>query len=122
AGRDVQALAGTEPRSAGRARPPLRPSLAPGAADEAPATPQAPRKPKATPRPPRRSSSGGYVLPSLEFLAAPKAIGRAVLSADALQTNATALEGVLADFGVRGEIINARPGPGGTLYRLEPAP
>jgi S-DNA-T family DNA segregation ATPase FtsK/SpoIIIE len=82
---------------------------------------QAPRKPKATPRPPRRSS-GGYVLPSLELLAAPKAIGRAILSTDALQTNATALEGVLADFGVRGEIINARPGPVVTLYELEPAP
>src|SRR2546428_392465 len=79
------------------------------------------RTPRAPPRPPRRSS-GGYVLPSLEFLAAPKAIGRAVLSTDALQTNATALEGVLGDFGVRGEIINARPGPVVTLYELEPAP
>jgi len=62
------------------------------------------------------------VLPSLELLAAPKAIGRAVPSADALQTNASALEGVLGDFGVRGEIINARPGPVVTLYELEPAP
>ena len=79
------------------------------------------RKPRATARAPRKSS-GGYVLPSLELLAAPKAIGRATLSADALQANATALEGVLADFGVRGEIINARPGPVVTLYELEPAP
>ncbi len=39
-----------------------------------------------------------------------------------LQENATALEGVLGDFGVRGEIINARPGPVVTLYELEPAP
>src|SRR5205823_7984304 len=31
-------------------------------------------------------------------------------------------EGGLADFGVRGEIINARPGPVVTLYELEPAP
>jgi len=29
---------------------------------------------------------------------------------------------VLEDFGVRGEIINARPGPVVTLYELEPAP
>jgi len=79
------------------------------------------RKPKAAPRPPRRSA-GGYVLPSLELLAAPKAIGRATFSPDALQANATALEGVLGDFGVRGEIINARPGPVVTLYELEPAP
>ena len=32
------------------------------------------------------------------------------------------LEGVLEDFGVRGEIINVRPGPVVTLYELEPAP
>ena len=43
-------------------------------------------------------------------------------SPQALQDNATALEGVLGDFGVRGEIINARPGPVVTLYELEPAP
>jgi S-DNA-T family DNA segregation ATPase FtsK/SpoIIIE len=83
-------------------------------------TPRAPRKPKAAPKP--RRSLGGYVLPPLELLAAPKGTGRAVLSADTLQTNATALEGVLGDFGVRGEIINARPGPVVTLYELEPAP
>jgi DNA segregation ATPase FtsK/SpoIIIE-like protein len=29
---------------------------------------------------------------------------------------------VLEDFGVRGEIINVRPGPVVTLYELEPAP
>jgi S-DNA-T family DNA segregation ATPase FtsK/SpoIIIE len=39
-----------------------------------------------------------------------------------LEDNAKALEGVLGDFGVRGEIINARPGPVVTLYELEPAP
>ncbi len=33
-----------------------------------------------------------------------------------------ALESVLGDFGVRGEIINAHPGPVVTLYELEPAP
>ena len=32
------------------------------------------------------------------------------------------LEGVLDDFGVKGEIINVRPGPVVTLYELEPAP
>ena len=33
-----------------------------------------------------------------------------------------ALEGVLGDFGVRGEIAKANPGPVVTLYELEPAP
>jgi len=82
--------------------------------------PRALRKPRA-PRAPRRSS-GGYVLPPLELLVQPSKIGRTTVSAETLQENATALEGVLGDFGVRGEIINARPGPVVTLYELEPAP
>jgi S-DNA-T family DNA segregation ATPase FtsK/SpoIIIE len=74
------------------------------------------------PRPRARRSSGGYVLPALEFLNPPNRVGRATVSSEILQENAVALEGVLADFGVRGEIINARPGPVVTLYELEPAP
>jgi S-DNA-T family DNA segregation ATPase FtsK/SpoIIIE len=77
------------------------------------------RKPRSS-RP--RRSSGGYVLPALEFLNPPSRAGRTTMSAEILQENAVALEGVLADFGVRGEIINARPGPVVTLYELEPAP
>jgi len=69
-----------------------------------------------------RKSSSGYELPSLNLLAAPKAQERFAPSMEALQENATALESVLGDFGVRGEIINARPGPVVTLYELEPAP
>jgi S-DNA-T family DNA segregation ATPase FtsK/SpoIIIE len=83
------------------------------------AEPRGPRKPRA-PRP--RRSSGGYTLPALELLTQPSKIGRATVSTETLQENATALEGVLGDFGVRGEIINARPGPVVTLYELEPAP
>jgi DNA segregation ATPase FtsK/SpoIIIE, S-DNA-T family len=82
--------------------------------------PRAARKPR-TPKAPRRSN-GGYVLPALELLTQPSKVGRATVSTEALQENATALEGVLGDFGVRGEIINARPGPVVTLYELEPAP
>jgi S-DNA-T family DNA segregation ATPase FtsK/SpoIIIE len=44
------------------------------------------------------------------------------LNDDALEQNARLLEGVLEDFGVRGEIVNVRPGPVVTLYELEPAP
>jgi len=83
------------------------------------AEPRAPRKPRA-PKP--RRSSGGYTLPALELLMQPSKIGRSTVSTEMLQENATALEGVLGDFGVRGEIINARPGPVVTLYELEPAP
>jgi S-DNA-T family DNA segregation ATPase FtsK/SpoIIIE len=86
------------------------------------AEPKAPRKQQraATPKP--RRSLNGYVLPPLEILANPPKGGRATVSQEALQENATTLEGVLGDFGVRGEIINARPGPVVTLYELEPAP
>ena len=71
---------------------------------------------------PVKRRKGGYELPSLALLAAPRAIDRQTLSDDAIQENAKALESVLSDFGVRGEIINAHPGPVVTLYELEPAP
>ena len=69
-----------------------------------------------------RRSGNGYTLPSLNLLAAARASERTTLSRDIIDGNATALESVLQDFGVRGEIINARPGPVVTLYELEPAP
>jgi len=65
----------------------------------------------------------GFQLPSVHLLTEPKAVARdATLSADALEQNARMLEGVLEDFGVKGEIIHVRPGPVVTLYELEPAP
>jgi S-DNA-T family DNA segregation ATPase FtsK/SpoIIIE len=64
-----------------------------------------------------------YETPPLKLLQqAPRsARGRAV-SDEVLQENARELEGVLQDFGVKGEITNVRPGPVVTLYELEPAP
>jgi DNA segregation ATPase FtsK/SpoIIIE, S-DNA-T family len=84
-------------------------------------TSSAPRKPRPAPKPLRRSSDG-YALPSLNLLSAPRPGERTTLSAELIRENGAALEGVLGDFGVRGEIINARPGPVVTLYELEPAP
>ncbi|MGJ3263549.1 MAG: DNA translocase FtsK 4TM domain-containing protein [Salinarimonas sp.] len=63
-----------------------------------------------------------YELPPLQLLAEPKRSGTPAVSAEALEQNATLLESTLEDFGVRGEIINVRPGPVVTLYELEPAP
>jgi S-DNA-T family DNA segregation ATPase FtsK/SpoIIIE len=79
------------------------------------------KRKRSVPKPLARKS-GGYALPALNLLAAPRASDRATMSAELIQENGTALEGVLQDFGVRGEIINARPGPVVTLYELEPAP
>ncbi|EXL10305.1 FtsK/SpoIIIE family DNA translocase [Aquamicrobium defluvii] len=67
--------------------------------------------------------SGSFEMPSLHFLSNPPNVVRdASLSTDALEQNARLLEGVLEDFGVKGEIIQVRPGPVVTLYELEPAP
>jgi len=66
-------------------------------------------------------SAGDYELPPLNLLAKPNFGQQAVISDDALEQNARMLENVLADFGVRGEVINVRPGPVVTLYELEPA-
>jgi S-DNA-T family DNA segregation ATPase FtsK/SpoIIIE len=63
-----------------------------------------------------------FALPALTFLSEPKKLPVAQISTDALEQNATLLEGVLEDFGVRGEIVQVRPGPVVTLYELEPAP
>ena len=63
-----------------------------------------------------------FELPPVNLLAAPKANERHAPSVSVIEENARALENVLQDFGVRGEIINARPGPVVTLYELEPAP
>ena len=65
---------------------------------------------------------GVFVLPPVSVLAAPKASDRLTLSKDELEENSRSLEGVLQDFGVRGEIVKASPGPVVTLYELEPAP
>ncbi|WP_284179189.1 DNA translocase FtsK [Rhabdaerophilum sp. SD176] len=63
-----------------------------------------------------------FQFPPLSLLAEPKRNATPQISTDALEQNARLLEGVLDDFGVRGEIINVRPGPVVTLYELEPAP
>jgi len=67
--------------------------------------------------------SGKFEMPALHFLSEAKNVVKdASLSKDALEQNARLLEGVLEDFGVKGEIIHVRPGPVVTLYELEPAP
>ncbi|WP_253593672.1 DNA translocase FtsK [Bradyrhizobium elkanii] len=87
--------------------------------EEAPAA-RAPRK-KAEPKP-KKKNSDKFELPSVSMLSAPKASDRQPLSKAELETNSRSLEGVLQDFGVRGEIVKANPGPVVTLYELEPAP
>lgn len=82
---------------------------------------RAPKK-KPVSRTPARKSSDKFELPSVNMLTAPKASDRQPLNKAELEANSRALEGVLQDFGVRGEIVKANPGPVVTLYELEPAP
>ncbi|TMJ34382.1 MAG: DNA translocase FtsK [Alphaproteobacteria bacterium] len=71
----------------------------------------------------RARQADEYELPALTLLTEPKRAGRAAdISPEILEQNARALEGVLEDFGVRGQIVNVHPGPVVTLYELEPAP
>ncbi|HEV2335829.1 MAG TPA: DNA translocase FtsK, partial [Stellaceae bacterium] len=62
------------------------------------------------------------LLPPLSPLTKPPATRSAAVDEDALAKNARMLEAVLEDYGVRGQIVQVRPGPVVTLYELEPAP
>jgi S-DNA-T family DNA segregation ATPase FtsK/SpoIIIE len=62
------------------------------------------------------------LLPSLELLVKPPAAKAEAINEEALEKNARLLETVLEDFGVRGQIVQVRPGPVVTLYEFEPAP
>lgn len=65
--------------------------------------------------------AGDFELPPVEFLTQPPArVATARMSESALSQNAKILEGVLADFSVKGEITRISPGPVVTLYEFQP--
>jgi DNA segregation ATPase FtsK/SpoIIIE, S-DNA-T family len=65
----------------------------------------------------------GFELPALNLLSEAKHKGLPEEHRpEKLEAMARRLEGVLEDFGVKGDIINVRPGPVVTLFELEPAP
>ncbi|QQR69403.1 MAG: DNA translocase FtsK 4TM domain-containing protein [Alphaproteobacteria bacterium] len=72
---------------------------------------------------PVEENGEGPQLPPLDLLQQHTASQRPTQMTDELvQRNARLLEGVLADFGIKGAITRASPGPVITLYELEPAP
>jgi S-DNA-T family DNA segregation ATPase FtsK/SpoIIIE len=73
------------------------------------------------PAPTPYNVTSSFNLPQIELLAAAKARAGQT-DGQTLQTSARQLAAVLADFGVQGEIVSARPGPVVTLFELEPAP
>ncbi len=96
-----------------------RPAPRPARSEEA-----APRKPRAEKRQAQHTSSlrfgRPFELPETDLLSTPK---QRVTQADpqTLHNMSRQLEGVLADFGVQGEVLSARPGPVVTLFEFEPA-
>ncbi len=84
-----------------------------------------------TPREPRRTAQQEFPLdgdgdvfelPSIDHLAKVRNSGGKTITKAQLDEVSRQLETVLDDFGVRGEIIDAKPGPVVTLFELEPAP
>jgi S-DNA-T family DNA segregation ATPase FtsK/SpoIIIE len=96
----------------GGARGPVQPTLV------QPAPPEpAPRR-----RARKMPTARGFARPSLDILRrAPPPKQGAEISQAVMRGNARLLEDVLADFGVKGEIKDIRPGPVVTLYELVPA-
>jgi S-DNA-T family DNA segregation ATPase FtsK/SpoIIIE len=66
------------------------------------------------------AAEGGFRLPELAMLSKPKPRA-STIDEEALRQNARLLETVLAEFGVKGQIDQIRPGPVVTLYELVPA-
>ncbi|MFG1396220.1 DNA translocase FtsK [Roseixanthobacter pseudopolyaromaticivorans] len=66
---------------------------------------------------------GAYELPALDLLREPPVQEPDFeLSEEFLDQSSAILQQTLRDFGVRGEVIDANPGPVVTLYEFEPAP
>jgi S-DNA-T family DNA segregation ATPase FtsK/SpoIIIE len=117
-----------------RREPAVRLGPAAGDGEATPPARQRVKKPKKILRKSQRAKSeeqpalnlapdGEYQLPPLHLLREPEADERHdAVNEDALEQNARLLESVLDDYGVRGRIVNVRPGPVVTLYELEPAP
>jgi DNA segregation ATPase FtsK/SpoIIIE, S-DNA-T family len=69
-----------------------------------------------------RDPNAPYELPPVELLEPAPPSETLTMDEVSLAHNARNLETVLKNFGVRGEIMEVRPGPVVTLYELEPAP
>ncbi|HYI73100.1 MAG TPA: DNA translocase FtsK, partial [Skermanella sp.] len=69
-----------------------------------------------------RDPDAPYELPPVDLLEPAPQSETLTMDELSLAHNARNLETVLKNFGVRGEIMEVRPGPVVTLYELEPAP
>ncbi|WP_394344618.1 DNA translocase FtsK [Aliirhizobium smilacinae] len=81
-----------------------------------PAAPVVARKPRVL------QFADDYTFPEIDLLQPPAPLEEETMSQEALEQSAGLLESILEDFGVKGEIIDVRPGPVVTLYEFAPAP
>mgnify|MGYP003641333445 FL=1 len=127
-------------RGDGRVEPTLAPAIKRATPPRAaPSAPRAQREDRVetpeSPKPSKRATEerqiklalppqdGEFHLPPLDILVDRHPDSEAQSkNSEGLEQNARMLEGVLEDFGVKGEITKVRPGPVVTLYELEPAP
>src|SRR3546814_18413518 len=82
--------------------------------------------PSAAARPKAKQASldlrDNYQLPPIDLLRAAPATGNTTIDKAALERNARLLEIVLADFNVKGSIVEVRPGPVVPMYEIQKAP
>lgn len=81
-------------------------------------------KPQAKPAAPvmaKKRQTNGFVLPSVSLLDDPKNQSKENLTKEMMENTSRRLEAILAQFGVKGEIVRVSPGPVVTLYEFEPA-
>ena len=109
------------------APPPAPPRAPPSSRRPAAAEPEPePRRPPTRSRgkqqgPPPAPTGNGYAPPPVEFLAGDRGLSLVPVEMDVEET-ASALEAVLADYRIGGEIRNALAGPAVTLFELDPPP
>ena len=78
--------------------------------------------PVATRKPRVLTFADDYTFPDIDLLQVAEPREEQTMSQEALEQSAGLLESILEDFGVKGEIIDVRPGPVVTLYEFAPAP
>ncbi|MFG1391806.1 DNA translocase FtsK [Xanthobacter agilis] len=88
-----------------------------------PASPEAPAADAAGATADVAHNPFAYHLPPLDLLREPPQLEPDFeLSEEFLDQSSAMLQQILRDFGIRGEVIDANPGPVVTLYEFEPAP
>ncbi|WP_425374157.1 DNA translocase FtsK [Neorhizobium lilium] len=109
---DVMAPALPAPTAIAQPKP-VRPSMAAALAS---------RRLSGLPQNAAMSAEDEFEFPSADLLQRPILREAAAMTPEALEQSAGLLESVLEDFGIKGEIVDVRPGPVVTLYEFEPAP